>query len=218
MPSAYQWFSAADSKQAWRADYTPYGQVNTVSASVVEPLNRHIGQWRLTNSGTQIWTGSEVKTLRSSVFLNRYRLLDPRTGQYLSADPPLTRYVAGWSTSRHAHPYSYAESSPPNYTDPDGRHKKPGVYCRFERGLNRKCQRECVDRCGKDPCEWEKERCINNATNDACLHHRIHACYRMYYECKGSMKREARLTTICASRCTAKCTMIQRYCTVTVPL
>lgn len=64
-------------------------------------------------SAAAVWSGASLSVLREPLYLNRWRVYDPRVGRYLS-----TEYAA--VVGRAFHPFAYALSQPLMLFDPDG--------------------------------------------------------------------------------------------------
>ncbi len=104
--------------EAWRGQWGPFGTMlsETGDAAKWRPPFRFEGQVALPNSDASWWSGSTMITSRQGLVLNRWRVYDPRVGQYLQPEPVLSE---GLATAPH--PYAYAGLAPLDHLDPTGR-------------------------------------------------------------------------------------------------
>jgi RHS repeat-associated protein len=105
------------STEAWRPDWGGFGELRSATGSMVSPPPwRFAGQLALAGSEAIVWTGSALLQARGPLSLNRWRVYDPRVGQYLQPEPLL---LSGMRTL--SHPYAYAYVDPADFVDPTGR-------------------------------------------------------------------------------------------------
>ncbi len=104
--------SGTTSTVLWTGEYAPFGEVVAETGSSDErPPWRFLGQLELPGSASLDASGN---LLRSPLYLNQWRVYDPRVGQYLTAEP-LAILGAAPGRSSYAYP-----PNPYNTIDPTG--------------------------------------------------------------------------------------------------
>jgi len=124
---------------------------------------RFPGQIELRASDARIWNGSVTTEFAHALYLNRWRVYDPRVGQYLQPDPEA---VDGTFVGEH--PFAYVGVDPANDDDPEGRN--------FRRCLETQAA-ACEDTCRMScmfpgPCSavcyaYSFEQCLINPGDDS---------------------------------------------------
>jgi RHS repeat-associated protein len=100
--------------------WTAFGR-SLVATGSGEPLpTRFPGQLELRGSDVRIWDGSVTVAHRDGLYLNRWRVYDPRVGQYLQPDPEAADGADAWD-----HVLSYSAVAPTDFADPLGRQAQP---------------------------------------------------------------------------------------------
>jgi RHS repeat-associated protein len=94
--------------------------MRTFQSGTGTPLpTRFPGQLELRASDVRLWNGGSTVEFAHALYLNRWRVYDPRVGQYLQPDP-----MAIEGEGRE-HGYQYAIAAPADFGDPDGRQCSP---------------------------------------------------------------------------------------------
>jgi RHS repeat-associated protein len=101
--------------------WTAFGRPLVASGSG-EPLpTRFPGQLDLRGSDVRIWDGTVTVAHRDGLYLNRWRVYDPRVGEYLQPDP-----AAIWGVPPADNSFGYSRTAPTVYGDPLGLFVLPG--------------------------------------------------------------------------------------------
>ncbi|MFO0715010.1 MAG: hypothetical protein U0353_34550 [Sandaracinus sp.] len=95
--------------------WSGFGRRMYISGGGVALPTRFPGQIELRASDVWIWSGSNTTQFADPLYLNRWRVYDPRVGQYLQPDPA---GLQSWSDGEHV--FAYAEVRPQDANDPHG--------------------------------------------------------------------------------------------------
>jgi RHS repeat-associated protein len=131
----------------WTGEFYPFGELKTETGTTsLRPPWRFEGQLELTGSDARYWNGATNAKLRETLYLNRWRVLDSRLGQYLSPEP-LAVELSGAHVA-----YAYASLLPIARIDPSGLDDYMDGLARSGDAL---CDADCRSRSATDrPC-WE---------------------------------------------------------------
>lgn len=109
--------------EVWRAQWGPFGtRLTTTGTASYAPPFVFAWQLLLPSSDASWWNGTTLYTSRGALALNRWRIFDPRAGQYMQPEPLL-----GVGFAVDAHPYGYVRLAPGDLVDPDGRQEVDSV-------------------------------------------------------------------------------------------
>jgi RHS repeat-associated protein len=86
---------------------------------------RFPGQIELRASDARIWNGSVTTEFAHALYLNRWRVYDPRVGQYLQPDPEAVE-----APRSEDHAFAYSSVAPVDASDPEGRQDTYTEHCR----------------------------------------------------------------------------------------
>lgn len=175
VPGVYSYTGVGATAVAYTADYLPFGEVRA-SSGTANPGLGFEGQLTLVGSDVPKWNGAQTTLLRSALALNRWRVYDPRVGQYLTAESLDIEAPGQW------HPLSYAASQPSDSTDENGEWPQ-NRWC-----WGRRPGELPLWLCGPDPCE--------TACNDEC---------RRWVWTGGWRCGEFRVDPICKFTCLPRC-------------
>jgi RHS repeat-associated protein len=125
--------------EVWRAQYTAFGRRTSLTGTSpsLRPPHLFLGQIELSASDASWWNGSTYFVSREPLFLNMWRVYDPRIGQYLQPDP----FVVDGQLAL-AHGYAYVGLGPLDQSDPDGRACHPNSNVEIARRERRRREEE----------------------------------------------------------------------------
>jgi RHS repeat-associated protein len=113
--ATYEFFGPLTS-ETWRGVSTAFGGWVSQAGTGTAPPWRFQGQIELPGSDATVWSGSTQLQLRQPLSLNRWRVYDPRVGQYLQPEP-----ILALGSTILGHAFAYALVNPANFIDLDGR-------------------------------------------------------------------------------------------------
>ncbi len=127
------YYGSASTSVAWTGEWSPFGELLSYAGEAeIAPPWRFEGQLALSNSDVTQWSGPSLSETRSPVYMNQWRVYDPRVGQYVTAEPLA---IGADVRTRVMHPYAYGNLAPMTFTDPSGLLPAPGTSTEPKSGV-----------------------------------------------------------------------------------